>query len=218
MPNREALFLFFLVVWWFSHLLWHLQAFAEFDFLSSRYILWYLSQTLSTRVFWVLTWYVCLMFILLSQLLQCWALSINQFCRFLRLCSSKAFFVFQMVSLIILLKEKKGCPLKMLLKGTRGLHNTEKFPFGISAFAVFWMVLYRVLSSGSFWNPLGPHFSFVCYSVFFLLIVMCTVLFFFFVLFFPLGSPPFFGVSCQPISCLSLLVASGLVTETQHVG
>jgi hypothetical protein len=38
----------------------------------------------------------------------------------------------------------------MLLKGTRGLHNTEKFPFGISAFGVFWMVLYRVLSSGSF--------------------------------------------------------------------
>jgi hypothetical protein len=42
-----------------------------------------------------------------------------------------------MVGLIILLKEKKGCPLKMLLKGTRGLHNTEKFPFGISAFGVF---------------------------------------------------------------------------------
>jgi hypothetical protein len=52
----------------------------------------------------------------------------SQFYRFLRLCSCKKFFVFQMVSLIVLLKAK-GYPLKVLLKRTRGLVLKEKFLF-----------------------------------------------------------------------------------------
>jgi hypothetical protein len=49
-----------------------------------------------------------------------------------------------MVSLIVFLKEK-GCPLKKVLKRTRGLLIKEKFLFGISAFGVFKMILFRVL-------------------------------------------------------------------------
>jgi hypothetical protein len=49
----------------------------------------------------------------------------SQFYRFLRLCSCKEFFVSQMVSLILLPKNK-GHPLKILLKRTRGLLNKEK--------------------------------------------------------------------------------------------
>jgi len=49
-----------------------------------------------------------------------------------------------MVSLIVLLKIK-GYPLEILLKRTRGLLNKEKFLFGISAFGVFRMILFRVL-------------------------------------------------------------------------
>ncbi len=68
----------------------------------------------------------------------------SQFYRFLRLCSCKKFFVFQMVSLIVFLKAK-GYPLKVLLKRTRGLLLKEKFLFGISAFGIFRMILLHVL-------------------------------------------------------------------------
>ncbi len=68
----------------------------------------------------------------------------SQFYRFLRLCSCKNFFVFQMVSLIVFLKAK-GYPLKVLLKRTRGLLLKEKFLFGISAFGSFRMILLQVL-------------------------------------------------------------------------
>jgi hypothetical protein len=71
-------------------------------------------------------------------------LSIVNFTGSCRLCSCKKFFVFQMVSLIVLLKVK-GYPLKILLKRTRGLLNKEKFLFGTSAFRVFRMILLRVL-------------------------------------------------------------------------
>jgi hypothetical protein len=54
----------------------------------------------------------------------------SQFYRFLRLCSSKKLFVFQMVNLLI---------------RSRGLLNEEKVLFGISAFGVFRMILFRVL-------------------------------------------------------------------------
>ncbi len=67
----------------------------------------------------------------------------SQFYRFLRLCSCKKFFVFQMVSLIVLLKAK-GYPFKVLLKRTRGLVLKEKFLFGISAFGIFRMILLPV--------------------------------------------------------------------------
>jgi hypothetical protein len=68
----------------------------------------------------------------------------SQFYRFLRLRSCKEFFVSQMVSLIVLLKNN-GYPRKILLKRTRGLLNKEKFLFGISVFGVFQMILYKVL-------------------------------------------------------------------------
>jgi hypothetical protein len=64
----------------------------------------------------------------------------NQFYRFLRLCSCKEFFVSQMVSLIVLLKNK-GCPLRILLKRTRGFLNNEKFFFEILAFGFFLVTL-----------------------------------------------------------------------------
>ncbi len=67
----------------------------------------------------------------------------SQFYRFLRLCSCKKFFVFQMVSLIVFLKVK-GYPLKVLLKRTRGLVLKEKFLFGISAFGILGMILLGV--------------------------------------------------------------------------
>jgi hypothetical protein len=60
----------------------------------------------------------------------------SQFYRFLRLCSCKEFFVSQMVSLTVLLKNK-GYPLKILLKRTRGLLNKEKFLSGFPAFGIF---------------------------------------------------------------------------------
>ncbi len=68
----------------------------------------------------------------------------SQFYRFLRLCSCKKFFVFQMVSLIVFLKAK-GYPLKFLLKRTRVLVFKEKFLFGISAFGIFRLILLRVM-------------------------------------------------------------------------
>jgi hypothetical protein len=68
----------------------------------------------------------------------------SQFHRFLRLCSCKKFFVFQMVNLIVFLKAK-GYPFKVLLKRTRGLVLNEKFLFGISAFGIFRMILLRVM-------------------------------------------------------------------------
>jgi hypothetical protein len=42
-------------------------------------------------------------------------------------------------------KNKEDYPLKILLKRTRGFLNKEKFPFGISVFGVFWMILFRAL-------------------------------------------------------------------------
>jgi hypothetical protein len=49
-----------------------------------------------------------------------------------------------MVSLVVLLKIK-GYPLKILLKRARGLLKKENSLFGISAFGVFRMILFRVL-------------------------------------------------------------------------
>jgi hypothetical protein len=68
----------------------------------------------------------------------------SQFYRFLKLCSCKKFFVFQMVNLIVFLKAK-GYPLKVLLKRTRGLVLKEKFLFEISDFGIFKMILLRVM-------------------------------------------------------------------------
>jgi hypothetical protein len=67
----------------------------------------------------------------------------SQFYRFLRLCSYKKFFVFQMVHLIAFLKAK-GYPFKVLPKRARGLALNKKFLFGISALGIFRMILLRV--------------------------------------------------------------------------
>jgi hypothetical protein len=68
----------------------------------------------------------------------------SQFYRFLRLCSCKKFFIFQMVSLIVFLKAK-GHPFKVFLKRTRGLVLNEKFLFGILAFGILRMIFLRVM-------------------------------------------------------------------------
>jgi hypothetical protein len=60
----------------------------------------------------------------------------SQFYTFFRLCSSKFFFISQMISLIALLKSK-GYPLKIVLKRSRGLLDKEEFLVGISVFGVF---------------------------------------------------------------------------------
>ncbi len=70
-----------------------------------------------------------------------------QFYRFLRLCSCKKFFVFQMVSLIIFLKAK-GYLLKVLLKRTRGLLIKEKICFWNFRFWHFQNDFASVLVSG----------------------------------------------------------------------
>jgi hypothetical protein len=67
----------------------------------------------------------------------------SQFYSLSRLCFCMRFFVFEMLSLIVLLKIK--CyPLKFLLKRTRALLNKENFLLGTSAFGFFRMILFRV--------------------------------------------------------------------------
>jgi hypothetical protein len=68
----------------------------------------------------------------------------NQFHIYLKLCSCKKFFVFQMVNLIVFLKAN-NYPLKVLLKRTQGLLLKEKFTFGILTFGIFKMILLQVL-------------------------------------------------------------------------
>jgi hypothetical protein len=69
----------------------------------------------------------------------------SQFYRFLMLCSCEEFFVSQTVSCMVLLKNK-GYGLTILLKRTRGCSvKKRKIHFGISAFGVFSMILYKVL-------------------------------------------------------------------------
>jgi hypothetical protein len=68
----------------------------------------------------------------------------TQFYRFLRLCSCKKFFVFQMVSLIVFLKAK-SYPLRVLLRELEGWFLKKKFLFGMSAFGIFRMILLWVM-------------------------------------------------------------------------
>jgi len=68
----------------------------------------------------------------------------SQFYRFLRLFSCKKLLVFQIVSLIVFLKDK-GYPLKVLLKRTRGLVLKENFLIGLLAFGIFRMILLQVM-------------------------------------------------------------------------
>jgi hypothetical protein len=104
------------------------------------YPMTFLTNTLNQSM-QVLKWLKFLMFIPISAKL---GVINSQFYRFLRLCSCKKFLVFQMVSLIVFLKEQ-GYNLKILLKRTRGLLIKEKFIFGISTFGTFKMILPWVL-------------------------------------------------------------------------
>ncbi len=83
------------------------------------------------------------MFMPISQLLQILGVINSQYYKFLRACSYMKFFVFQMINLIVRLKIK-GDLLKILLKRTRGLLDEENFVFGVSAFGVLRMILFRV--------------------------------------------------------------------------
>ncbi len=82
----------------------------------------------------LLKWFSCLVHSNISITAKLGVIN-TQIYRFPRLCSCKKFFVSQMVSLIVLLKNE-GYPVKILLKRTRGLLNKGKFLFGISAFGV----------------------------------------------------------------------------------
>jgi hypothetical protein len=109
----------------------------------------------------------------------------SQFYRFLRLCSCKEFFVSQMVSLTVLLKNK-GYPLKILLKRTRGLLNKEKILFGIAVFGVFQMILYKSCKWGasckSIWSVFFSALLFCvfclsyCVFLFFVISLCCLLL------------------------------------------
>jgi hypothetical protein len=67
----------------------------------------------------------------------------SEFYRFLRLCSSKVFFSSQMVSPIVL-KKNKGHPL-LSERGPEICSIKDIYIFGISVLRVFQMILYRVL-------------------------------------------------------------------------
>ncbi len=149
------------------------------------------------------------MFIPISLLWLSWVLS-SQFYRFLRLQSS--FFVSQIVSLIALLKNK-GYPLKILLKRNRGLLNEENYFCGtlsiLSHSEHSNPIMYRLVSGDLF----ETHLVSSCCMLFYVLssYCACTLLCFcfspyaFLCVFFS-----FYLASCQPLSWLSLFVASGL--------
>jgi hypothetical protein len=109
----------------------------------------------------------------------------SQFCRFLRLCSCKEFFVSQMVSLIVLLKNN-GYPLKILLNRTRGLLDNEKFLIRISPFGVFQTILcIKSCKWGASCNP--------TWSLFLLSFSVCSV--------YPLVFFCFFLSHCVVVCC-----------------
>ncbi len=102
----------------------------------------------------------------------------SQFYRFLRLCSCKEFFVSQMVSLTVLLKNK-GYPLKILLKRTRGLLNKENFFLELQYLEYSKWFCISLVSGELLVSPLGLYSSLLSFSVCF---VDPVVLFLFFVI------------------------------------
>jgi hypothetical protein len=86
----------------------------------------------------------------------------------------KEFFVSQMVSLIVLLKNK-GYPQKILLKRSRGLFNKEKFLFGISAFRFFQMILNSLVSGVLLVSPLGLCSSLLFFSIYVVFLLCLSV-------------------------------------------
>jgi hypothetical protein len=86
----------------------------------------------------------------------------------------KEFFVSQMVSLIVLLKNK-GYPQKVLLERTRGLVNKEKFLFGISAFGFFQTILNSLVSGALLVSPLGLCSSLRSFSIYVVFLLCLSV-------------------------------------------
>ncbi len=120
------------------------------------------------------------MFIPISQLLLSWELSIG--CQLYRLCSCKEFFVSQMFSLLVLLKNK-GYPLRILLKKIRGLLNKGKIHFGISAFGVSQMIVCKWRASCKpTWSLFFPAVLFYvcclscCVFLFYISLCCCLLL------------------------------------------
>ncbi len=87
---------------------------------------------------------------------------------------SKEFFVSQMVSLIVLLKNK-GYPHTILLERTRGLLNKEKFLFGISAFGFFKMILNGLVRGVLLVSPLGLCSSLLSFSIYVVFLLCLSV-------------------------------------------
>jgi hypothetical protein len=113
----------------------------------------------------------------------------SQFYRFLRLRRCKKFFVSQMVSLIVLLKNE-GYPVKILWKRTRGLLNKGKFLCGIPAFGVLEYFEWFCIKSCKWgtshkltWSLFFPAVLFCgflsilfCFSVFWISLWCCLLL------------------------------------------
>jgi hypothetical protein len=97
----------------------------------------------------------------------------SQLYRFLRLFNSKAFFVSQMASLIVLLKNK-GYPL---LKRARGLLNKVKFLFGLSVFGVLQRFCIESHKWGSSCKTTGSMFSLQSFSVCFVFFSVSLLVF-----------------------------------------
>jgi hypothetical protein len=93
-------------------------------------------EKLSTRVC------RCLVIIPIPWLLLNWELSIVNFTGFWSFVVVKSSLTLRWSGLLSW--KIKGYPLKILLERTSGLLNMEKFLFGISAFGVFQMILYKV--------------------------------------------------------------------------
>jgi hypothetical protein len=91
----------------------------------------------------VLKWLECLMFILISQWLWSWGLSIVNFTDSWDFVVVRSFLSSRWS--VLLSFWRQGYPLKVLLKRTRGLVLKEKLLFGISAFGIFRMILLRVI-------------------------------------------------------------------------
>ncbi len=84
----------------------------------------------------VLKWLECLMFILISQWLRSWGLSIVNFTDSWDFVVVRSFLSSRW-SVLLSFWRQKGYPFKVLLKRTRGLVLKEKFLFGVSAFGIF---------------------------------------------------------------------------------
>jgi hypothetical protein len=96
----------------------------------------------------------------------------NKFHIYLKLCSCKKFFVFQMVNLIVFLKAN-DYPLKVLLKRIQWLLLKEKFTFGILTFGIYKMILLQVKSGELSGSPLVHSLSWLSFPLVFFFPLSC---------------------------------------------